>query len=330
MSWWFVSYGCAGVAVLYVFVDRHVLQPRRDRAQYGADWEAYNLAAFTPQVVRGAASGAPQIRRRVGVELRSTGGRVAVRMASASGIVVHEFNRDGSFSARGPYFVKLRPCVWGETGERHLVDVQLGLVYTSNPNGGEAKERGIQIVELATPRHAPVPLRDYAAAARTVDRLRSEVGRPAPDLGKYGVTPSSLERWGRVLDRPFGRFSWVPIVLAVLAGGLYAERDFERDVAMRSLERGRPAPVDPISWSSVLLFGVLMAPVFGLAAGLTIPPLARRGIVVVIPAARRVWAYRQEAECQEAARERLAKMSVSTSHVVASRLRAASSGGSAR
>lgn len=193
MHGWLAFYGIVACLGLYVLLDHYVLQPRRDNAEFGSAWAASNAKAFAPQEVRAAGltpAGARVARRvvRVGVEMRSDGGKLAVRVASNGGIAVHEFRRDGGFSPRGPYYVKLRPCIWAPTGRKHLVIVDQRAVEASNPSGGSIEEVGVQIAEWNTAHYAPVPLRQFAAEQREALRVRAEAAKPVPTVGSFGVS----------------------------------------------------------------------------------------------------------------------------------------------
>ena len=101
---------------------------------------------------------------RVAEEWSSQSGRFAVRMHhGGSGVVVHEVNKNGTFSKKNPYFIKNQPRIWKRTGRRHIVEVEIGprAFQTSNPSGGQTQERGIRVVEYNTAHYAPLTLREY-------------------------------------------------------------------------------------------------------------------------------------------------------------------------
>jgi hypothetical protein len=151
-------------AFILALAIRDAVAALRRRRRYGAAWQAYNAAAFQPQ------TGPPNERNarlvtRIATEMVSTKGRraIAVWHGGTRGLAVHEINSDGSFSAREPYFVKLRPCLWTDTGRQHLVEMvhPASPIPTSNPGGGFVKERGSRVIEWDTTRYSPMTLREF-------------------------------------------------------------------------------------------------------------------------------------------------------------------------
>lgn len=164
--------------VSFAALHTYVLTPARWRKQYGSDWQSYNAEAFHPQRI---SSDNPHrySLHRVAEELQSDSGRLAVSLhhGQGSGIVVHELNRDGTFSARGPYFIKRSPCIWAPTGRHHIVEVEVFTAgfKTTNPSGGRSNEVGRRVLELNTGAHRPLTLREYGTMR---DIARAKVGPP--------------------------------------------------------------------------------------------------------------------------------------------------------
>jgi hypothetical protein len=151
-----------------------VFLPIRWRRDYFQDWQKHKAGAFEP--TRRPIGDNPRHYelRRVADEWLSPSGRRAITLhhRSGSGIVVQEINSDGSFSKKGPYYVKLRPFIWQKTGLRHVVDVEVapGAFKTTNPSGGYSRERGVRVVQFNTSHYAPLSFREYS---RAMDRTRS-------------------------------------------------------------------------------------------------------------------------------------------------------------
>jgi hypothetical protein len=162
---WFVLYSMVGCALALAALDHWVLLPRRLERQFGDARRSYNEKAFHPQI---GPPGRDNIRDlvRVAVEVRSTGGKWAVIIEhhEGTGVVVHEFARNGRFSSRGPYFIRLRNSVWSLTGRRHLIKAVLYPygIGTSNPSGGQTREIAREILEFDTKQYPPVSLRKYS------------------------------------------------------------------------------------------------------------------------------------------------------------------------
>src|SRR5688500_16269544 len=100
-----------GALVAYAVIVEGVIKPRRWRRDYVTAWEAHNQAALHPK--RTLIGGDEQycLILRVAEEWSSQSGRCAVSMqhGQGSGIVVHEVNKNGTFSTKGPYFIKNQP-----------------------------------------------------------------------------------------------------------------------------------------------------------------------------------------------------------------------------
>jgi len=141
------------------------VKPRRWRREYLKDWQSHDAAAFHPSRTPMGGDEQHCRVRRVADEWRSQSGRCAVRIkhGQGSGIVVHEVNKNGTFSGKGPYFIKNTPRIWEPTGRRHIVETEVDprRFVTTNPSGGRTGERGLRVLEFDTKHYAPMSLRQY-------------------------------------------------------------------------------------------------------------------------------------------------------------------------
>lgn len=165
----FFFYGLIGCALAWAALDHWIFVPRRLERQFGGAWRTYNAQAFHPQIGPPTEGNVRELVR-VAFEARSTGNKLAVVIDhhDGTGVVVHEFARNGLFSSRGPYFIRLRNSVWSLTGRRHLIKSVLHPygITTSNPKGGQTREIAHKIVEFDTQMHPPLSLREYARLAQ--------------------------------------------------------------------------------------------------------------------------------------------------------------------
>ncbi len=147
---------------------------RRLLAQHGEQFRNYNDKAFR-ETIEPSPDERFQYVTRLAQELQSGKGQRAVPVGTLGGFAIHHVNQDGSFSARGPYFISTRSRNWRSTGQTHLIKTVRG----KGGNGfkpdhykqdGIIREKGVQIVEYATKRHPPVDIRDFA---RLIERKRS-------------------------------------------------------------------------------------------------------------------------------------------------------------
>jgi len=163
----------------YVVVYEAIFLPLLWRRKYYRDWQAYNAQAFHPtrepiENMRGHY----RVRRVASEWISKSGKRAIMLHHGGMGFVVHEINADGSFSKKGPYYIRIRPFIWAPTGRTHLVATEVGPGFkTANPRGGTTTERGLRIEESDTREYAPVTLRIYAKdreAQRRKERFREK------------------------------------------------------------------------------------------------------------------------------------------------------------
>jgi hypothetical protein len=136
--------------------------------RFGPDFEEYNRTAFRKRVVP---SGDPRIEvlERLAAELCSRRGQLAIEVkVQGYGMALHHINKDGTFSARGPYFVSIHSRNWTPSKRVHLVRCIRarggGGFRSSNPTqtNGLIAERGDAIIEYDTKKHPPVDIWAYA------------------------------------------------------------------------------------------------------------------------------------------------------------------------
>jgi hypothetical protein len=104
---------------------------------------------------------------RLATEIVSRRGQKAVFVQSVDGgTAIQHINQNGTFSAKGPYFISWRSQNWRPTGRRHLVKMLRGKggwgVKPDHYNqSGIIREKGIAVLEYGTERHPPLDIRDF-------------------------------------------------------------------------------------------------------------------------------------------------------------------------
>ena len=153
---------------------------KRLQEQYGKEWEAYNAGAFRERVVE---EGEKYDRvMRLADELESSHGQKAVRMSTGSsdgGIAIHHINKNGTFSARGPYFISRQSWNWKHTGRTHLILTRRGkkgegwFASSSgfvpdhyNQKDGYIAEAGLSVAEYATTKYRPISIEEFVEMKR--------------------------------------------------------------------------------------------------------------------------------------------------------------------
>lgn len=139
---------------------------RKMQDRFGEAHAAYNANAFQEVV-----SPSPDERyvyvTRLATEYETKKGIRAVMMASTRrGIALHQINKDGSFSAKGPYFVSWYSRNWHPTGNTHLIKVlrgkgRWGFSPDHYNQTGHITEKGICIVECNTKLNRPLTLDEF-------------------------------------------------------------------------------------------------------------------------------------------------------------------------
>nr|MBB4248023.1 hypothetical protein [Rhodocyclus tenuis] len=159
MNDWLVLF--VAIAVSFFLWGRPFLKRQRKvRDTYEAAWKLYEKECGFLPISEPFSQGENRgvWVTRIALELRHNNGRlgVAVSNGSRNGLAVHELNKDGSFSKRGPYFTKAFGR-WTQTGNRHVVRfirAKGGYFKSSNPNqgGGEIHEQALNLIEPNTQR----------------------------------------------------------------------------------------------------------------------------------------------------------------------------------
>jgi hypothetical protein len=149
----------------------HRLNTRRLLARYGSEFHAYNAAAFG-EVIEPSPHEHFNYVTRLASELESKKGQRAISVLTLGpGTAIQHINRDGTFSAKGPYFISWRTQNWRHTGKRHLVKVLrgkggFGFKPDHYKQDGIIREKGVAIVEYGTAHYPPLSIRDYVANRR--------------------------------------------------------------------------------------------------------------------------------------------------------------------
>lgn len=140
---------------------------RKLNARYGVALAEYNSQAFK-ELIEPSPEGRYLYVTKLASEVTSIKGVKAVPMVTQSrGTALHQINKDGTFSTKGPYFVSWRSGNWGVTGTTHLVKVLRGKQgWGFKPDhykqDGLIIERGVAILEYNTKRYRPLGLREFA------------------------------------------------------------------------------------------------------------------------------------------------------------------------
>jgi hypothetical protein len=175
MAFWLVI----GVLLLLSYV-LWATADNRAAKRLGDEYDRYAAGAFKP-IDRILDNGSSVIIR-VAPEVVSKSGRRALLLDAPKqwdgrprSTVVHEFNKNGTFSARGPYFISWYRGNWTQTGRKHLVEIMRapkGRGFTaSNAGGGSIPEIALRVVEWNTDKYHAVPPRNY-------DLRRAETREP--------------------------------------------------------------------------------------------------------------------------------------------------------
>lgn len=165
-------------AFVVLLVIHEATAEERARQRLGAEYDEYVKGAFEPQ--RQSGPRGTTVVTRIAAEVISAGGRKAVVLdaprrpdGKPRSTVVHEVNKDGTFSKKGPYFINWYRRNWSTTGQKHVIKTlaapKSGGFEASNPGGGTVPEIGVQVVEWNTEKYEAVPARRYD--------MRSGVGR---------------------------------------------------------------------------------------------------------------------------------------------------------
>lgn len=163
MTTWLII-GCA-IALLFAWRGwrKHQLLQK-----LGPAFERYNSGAYRP-IRRPSEDKNFETVDRLARELQSRNGQLGIAVESGGrGAALHQINKNGTFSSRGPYFVSRQATNWHLTGRTHLVRCVRGYrgwgFESSNPNqaGGVITERGVAVLEYDTKKYSPVDIWDFA------------------------------------------------------------------------------------------------------------------------------------------------------------------------
>src|SRR6185437_7575266 len=168
MQW--VSLVVIGALVVYTVL-RYRHNTEKLLSKYGDELRAYNRAAFE-EVVEESPDEHFSYVTRLATEIESRRGQRAVFVQSVDGgTAIQHINQNGTFSAKGPYFVSWRSQNWHPTGRRHLVKVlrgkgRWGVKPDHYNQRGIIREKGIAVLEYETERHPPLDIRDFVRQRR--------------------------------------------------------------------------------------------------------------------------------------------------------------------
>lgn len=143
------------------------LNTRRLTLRYGDAFRSYNNAAFSP-VIEPSPDEHFVYVTRLASEITSKKGQRAISVQTlGSGPAIQHINQNGTFSARGPYFISWRSGNWQATGATHLVKLLRGKGgWGFKPDhykqDGIIREKGIAILEYETKKYPPISIREFA------------------------------------------------------------------------------------------------------------------------------------------------------------------------
>jgi len=165
----------AGIAAV---VGYNIYSYRRLKSQFGEALVAYNAGAFIELVELHPDERVTYVTR-LAPEIESKKGVKAVSMAPiGGGLAIHHINKNGTFSKKGPYFVRWgHPSNWRSTGSTHLVKVIRGKGGNGFPpdhykQTGIIREKGVAILEYGTKRYRALSLREFADRQKALQRSR--------------------------------------------------------------------------------------------------------------------------------------------------------------
>lgn len=177
---WILTASAIGTVTWIVLAYRR--NTRRLMALYGDEYRAYNSHAFR-DIVEPSPKDGFEFVTRLATEVASRKGQRAIIVRCLErALAIHHINRDGTFSAKGPYFVSTYTGNWRRTGKKHLVKLLRGKGgWGFSPDHynqtGVISERGVAVLEYDTSRFAPVTIREFVS-------LRSNAQKKTEDAGQ--------------------------------------------------------------------------------------------------------------------------------------------------
>lgn len=156
------------ISILYLVYRRYLL------SKYGKALEEYNSNAFK-DIMEATEDKRFNFVTRLASEVESKKGIKAIFVRSTQGCAIHHINKNGTFSARGPYFVSRSHPNWRVTGRKLLVKVVRG----NNGRGfrpdhydqtGIIEEMGVEILEYDTKKHYCIGIHEFAERCRAEQR----------------------------------------------------------------------------------------------------------------------------------------------------------------
>lgn len=171
---------------------------RRLKKLYGEAQAKYNAEAFT-EIVEPGPDERYELVTRLAPEIVSKKGVKAIGVRTSSrGVAIHHINQNGTFSAKGPYFVSRYSYNWRRTGVTHLVKVlrgksRWGFAPDHYNQTGVIVEKGVAIVEYNTHRHGRLDIWDFA---EKIGKAQQGAPADAPALRAGVPSPASRARRG--------------------------------------------------------------------------------------------------------------------------------------
>src|ERR1039457_2988192 len=153
-------------ALVASVIGYRVYSQKRLQSRFGDALAAYNAGAFR-EIIEPGPDERVVYATRLAEEVESAHGVKAIYVATEDrGLAIHQINRNGTFSKKGPYFVRWFPRNWRPTGAVHLVKVLRGKKGGFPPDhynqSGIIREKGIAILEYDTRRYRPLTISEFA------------------------------------------------------------------------------------------------------------------------------------------------------------------------
>jgi hypothetical protein len=159
---------------------------KRLEDRYGDALVSYNAGAFK-EILEPSLDERFLYVTKLAAEVESANGVKAIHLATEDRrLAIHQINKNGTFSTKGPYFVASScPSNWRPTGATHLVKVlrarEGGFAPDHYDQSGIIREKGVAVLEYNTYRYRPLTIREFAS-----QQTRTAVGKAARAEQAYG------------------------------------------------------------------------------------------------------------------------------------------------
>ncbi|MGE4297733.1 MAG: hypothetical protein AB7E47_06860 [Desulfovibrionaceae bacterium] len=96
---------------------------------------------------------------------------ISVNTGRPYSCAIHQFNKNGSFSTKSPYYISYRSGNWRISGIRHIVQLHISKdnnygFEVSGVNSGVVREIGVRVIEYDTKQHMALNLKDISRALK--------------------------------------------------------------------------------------------------------------------------------------------------------------------